>query len=87
MDITDAVFVDVIHTNGGEILEGEIAFYEALGHVDFYVNGGHKQPGCEKPDNSKNFLIESLDQHVDQIKSRALLIVCVYSLLSSLSRR
>ncbi|KAI9557551.1 hypothetical protein GHT06_017379 [Daphnia sinensis] len=50
LDITDAEFVDIIHTNGGELLEGEIAFYEALGHVDFYVNGGHKQPGCQVPD-------------------------------------
>ncbi|XP_057366812.1 pancreatic lipase-related protein 2-like [Daphnia carinata] len=50
LDITDAEFVDIVHTNGGSILEGEIAFYEAMGHVDFYVNGGHKQPGCEDPD-------------------------------------
>ncbi|XP_005863552.1 PREDICTED: lipase member I [Myotis brandtii] len=38
---TDAKFVDVIHsdTNGLGILE-------PLGHIDFYPNGGEKQPGC-----------------------------------------
>lgn len=64
LDISDADFVDIMHTNGGEISEGEIAFYEAIGHVDFYVNGGHKQPGCEDPDYSKSFLIKSLVQQV-----------------------
>lgn len=54
LDSSDGEFVDVIHTNGGEFSNGEVAFYEPMGHVDFYVNGGHKQPGCpEQPDLSK----------------------------------
>ena len=53
LDITDAEFVDIVHTNGGDISNGEIAFIEPIGHVDFYVNGGHKQPGCQDPDYSK----------------------------------
>ncbi|KZS04415.1 putative Pancreatic lipase-related protein 2 [Daphnia magna] len=69
LDITDAVFVDVIHTNGGEILEGEIAFYEALGHVDFYVNGGHKQPGCEKPDNTCCHHCRAVDLFAESINT------------------
>uniref|UniRef100_A0A182MGH1 Lipase domain-containing protein n=1 Tax=Anopheles culicifacies TaxID=139723 RepID=A0A182MGH1_9DIPT len=46
MDQSDADFVDVIHTNAG--VYGKI---EACGHVDFYMNGGQNQPGCEKDSN------------------------------------
>ena len=41
LDASDAVFVDVIHTNA--FVQGKI---EASGDVDFYVNGGIRQPGC-----------------------------------------
>ena len=43
LDTTDALFVDVIHTN--------LAFINATGHADFYPNGGVRQPGCPVPDN------------------------------------
>ncbi|XP_055541434.1 pancreatic lipase-related protein 2-like [Wyeomyia smithii] len=46
LDLSDADFVDVIHTNAG--VYGKI---ETCGHVDFYVNGGHKQPMCKGDDN------------------------------------
>jgi len=41
LDPTDANCVDVIHTNAG-------IFGTALssGHIDFFPNGGTKQPGC-----------------------------------------
>ncbi|KXJ70518.1 hypothetical protein RP20_CCG023284, partial [Aedes albopictus] len=42
LDLTDADFVDVIHTNAGVF--GKI---ETCGHVDFYMNGGQTQPMCE----------------------------------------
>jgi hypothetical protein len=46
IDKSDALFVDVIHTSGGFLWEGGLAFIEPRGHVDFYPNGGRKQPGC-----------------------------------------
>ncbi|XP_052864484.1 uncharacterized protein LOC128271087 [Anopheles cruzii] len=46
LDQGDADFVDVIHTNAG--VYGKI---ETCGHVDFYMNGGQNQPGCENDPN------------------------------------
>ena len=42
LDKTDAHFVDVIHTNAG--IYGKI---ESSGHIDFYMNGGQRQPMCK----------------------------------------
>lgn len=39
--ITDATYVEVIHTNGKKL-----GIYEPIGHTDFYPNGGVNQPGC-----------------------------------------
>jgi hypothetical protein len=50
LDDSDAVFVDVIHTNA--FVQGKI---EACGDVDFYVNGGFRQPGCWS-ESSKMFI-------------------------------
>lgn len=45
LDITDAQFVDVIHTAGGTF-----GYVKPIGHVDFYPNGGKApQPGCLDP--------------------------------------
>lgn len=41
LDASDADFVDVFHTNA--LVQGKI---EQCGHVDFYLNGGIYQPGC-----------------------------------------
>ena len=46
LDETDAHFVDVIHTKSGHIYEGGLSFLPAIGHVDFYPNGGKQQIGC-----------------------------------------
>ena len=46
LDITDADFVDVVHTNGGTNNDTR-AIFDAMGHVDFYANGGSYQPGCD----------------------------------------
>lgn len=47
---TDAKFVDVIHTDGGVF-----GYPWALGHADFFPNGGTPlQPGCVQEESSKN---------------------------------
>ncbi|CAG7834463.1 unnamed protein product [Allacma fusca] len=38
---TNADFVDIIHTNAGRF-----GMTRPVGHVDFYPNNGHHQPGC-----------------------------------------
>ncbi|XP_040062001.1 pancreatic lipase-related protein 2-like [Ixodes scapularis] len=43
---SDADFVDVIHTNRGKASSGKMGINKPCGHVDFYPNGGSKQPGC-----------------------------------------
>ncbi|KAM9088201.1 lipase member I isoform 2-T2 [Megaptera novaeangliae] len=43
LDYTDANIVDVIHTD-----TNGLGIKEPLGHIDFYPNGGKKQPGCPK---------------------------------------
>ena len=46
LDPSDADFVDIIHTDGGNLYGGQLAFFEPTGHVDYYPNGGKDQPGC-----------------------------------------
>ncbi|XP_053691228.1 phospholipase A1-like [Sabethes cyaneus] len=41
VDIDDAAYVQVIHTNGGFL-----GFLDPIGMADFYPNGGATQPGC-----------------------------------------
>ncbi|XP_027214553.2 pancreatic lipase-related protein 2 [Penaeus vannamei] len=46
IDKSDAAFVDILHANSGPLVEGCIGLFEAIGHTDFYPNGGMHQPGC-----------------------------------------
>ena len=46
LDDTDAHFVDVIQTNSGDLIDNGLGYGPAIGHVDFYPNGGEFQPGC-----------------------------------------
>lgn len=41
LDASDAVHVEVIHSNGGRL-----GFLEPIGTASFYPNGGRTQPGC-----------------------------------------
>lgn len=45
----DADYVDVIHTDAKPFVSaGGLGLSEPCGHVDFYPNGGHTQPGCNQ---------------------------------------
>jgi pimeloyl-ACP methyl ester carboxylesterase len=46
LDKSDAIFVDVIHTDGTATLQLGLGLMQPLGHVDFYPNGGKNQPKC-----------------------------------------
>ena len=43
LDKSDAEFVQVIHTDA--LQKGKLV---PMGHVDFYVNSGYRQPGCDE---------------------------------------
>uniref|UniRef100_A0AAV2JLF8 Triacylglycerol lipase n=1 Tax=Knipowitschia caucasica TaxID=637954 RepID=A0AAV2JLF8_KNICA len=48
LDVTDAAFVDVIHTDGAPFSSSlGLGMSEPMGHADFYPNGGEKMPGCK----------------------------------------
>ncbi|XP_052534044.1 pancreatic triacylglycerol lipase-like [Tympanuchus pallidicinctus] len=49
LDTTDAEFVDVIHTDTAPLIPNlGFGMAEAIGHLDFYPNGGVEMPGCDK---------------------------------------
>jgi len=61
LDMTDATFVDVIHTNADSL-----GLAEAVGHFDFYPNGGGEiQPGCKTK--YEVFLSSSTDTMADDL--------------------
>jgi pimeloyl-ACP methyl ester carboxylesterase len=48
LDPTDAVFVDVIHTDANDLLHLGFGTKTESGSADFYPNLGHDQPGCTR---------------------------------------
>ncbi|KAM8780648.1 pancreatic lipase-related protein 2-like [Rhynchonycteris naso] len=49
LDPSDAMFVDVIHTDAAPIVPSlGFGMSQKVGHLDFYPNGGKQMPGCQK---------------------------------------
>ncbi|XP_780558.4 pancreatic triacylglycerol lipase [Strongylocentrotus purpuratus] len=47
LDASDALFVDVIHTDTDPLYKLGMGMYSSTGHVDFFPNSGREQPGCD----------------------------------------
>ncbi|KAM9070049.1 inactive pancreatic lipase-related protein 1-like isoform 2-T4 [Sarcophilus harrisii] len=49
LDASDALFVDVIHTDSAPLIPNlGFGTTELVGHLDFFPNGGKEMPGCKK---------------------------------------
>uniref|UniRef100_A0A4X2M4Q8 Triacylglycerol lipase n=1 Tax=Vombatus ursinus TaxID=29139 RepID=A0A4X2M4Q8_VOMUR len=49
LDASDAMFVDVIHTDAAAMLPNlGLGMSQLTGHLDFFPNGGKQMPGCQK---------------------------------------
>lgn len=49
LDPSDAMFVDVIHTDSAPFIPFlGFGMSQKVGHLDFYPNGGKEMPGCQK---------------------------------------
>lgn len=46
LDPSDALFVDVIHSDSATLESPDMGNRQPSGHVDFYPNDGKKQPHC-----------------------------------------
>lgn len=77
MDQTDAAFVDVIHSNGENLILGGLGSSQPMGHVDFYPNGGRMQKGCS------HLFVGAVS---DIIWCKNLFVFCVITLLSFASQ-
>jgi hypothetical protein len=88
LDRSDADFVQVIHTNVGPPIS--LGNWQRLGHVDVYLNGGARQPGCIALSNGLNHdrafrdELKSINKtKVYQSRPRQLINSYTYAVLSS----
>jgi pancreatic lipase-related protein 1 len=61
LDRADARFVDVIHSDA--VTYNTVQGYgmiEPVGHIDFYPNGGHHQPGCHEDRSVLDFIEDAV---------------------------
>ncbi|XP_072280890.1 pancreatic triacylglycerol lipase-like [Pyxicephalus adspersus] len=60
LDLTDAAFVDVIHTDSGGVLTDlGLGMSQVIGHVDFFPNGGVDMPECQAYKN-----VQTIDEEI-----------------------
>ncbi|KAK7100049.1 hypothetical protein V1264_023057 [Littorina saxatilis] len=63
LDPTDARWVDVIHTDGSPYTTySGYGSLQAMGHIDFYPNGGKDQPGCHSDTSVYSFVKDAYRQ-------------------------
>ncbi|NP_001087700.1 pancreatic lipase-related protein 1 S homeolog precursor [Xenopus laevis] len=61
LDPTDALFVDVIHTDTSPLIpKMGYGMRQSVGHMDFFPNGGESMRGCNKPIVAKLLDIDGL---------------------------
>ncbi|KAL6487261.1 hypothetical protein MHYP_G00038870 [Metynnis hypsauchen] len=61
LDPTDALFVDAIHTDCLPVFPNfGLGIPQAVGHLDFYPNGGEEMPGCVMKRISQNIDIDDI---------------------------
>ena len=71
LETNDADFVDCIHTDGKPLYEAGFGMMQAIGHADFYPNGGFDQPGCRtlavgcSHGRSHEYYLSSIDSSCD----------------------
>ena len=67
---TDADFVDIIHTNSGNLIVGDLSFPDPLGQVDFYPNGGSHQNGCFYLKGMKIMIFNSISRKIVNLTTK-----------------
>jgi len=74
LNMGDAAFVDVIHTNWAEYRTAGLGLFKAVGHFDFYPNGGEDQPGCMTQTEAFFSMSEDMADKFSCSHSRAILL-------------
>ncbi|GIY78533.1 pancreatic triacylglycerol lipase [Caerostris darwini] len=69
LDRDDALFVDVIHTDGAEFVLGGLGINDPIGHMDFYPNGGHRQLGCFYSSSKENIVGKAVNFTTDWVQN------------------
>jgi len=73
LDKTDADYVDILHSDSRPIIpDVGFGFMNPYGHVDFYLNGAHGQPGCRLP---RPWQFKSNMQFLDLVRENTRLAV------------
>lgn len=68
LDAGDAQLVEILHFNGGNMFLGFLGIQAQQGDIDFYINGGSVQPGCNPPAEEavKSFATGKFDEIFDR---------------------